>query len=93
MLRGPVVGDPPFNLGRTVLQASRLTLISAHISPRGRTSRTGATAGLSPSCSGFNLLPFTSDLSHCGKLPVRGAKKDITGKEEGWVSAGPLGSA
>lgn len=74
----PVVSDPLFNLGRTILQASSLPLISAHNSLCGRTSQSGATAGLSHSCSGFDLLPFTSDLSHCGRLPVRGAERDIT---------------
>lgn len=76
----PVVGDPLFNLARTILQASNLPLISAHNSLRGRASRSGATAGLSHSCSGFDLSPLTSDLSHCGRLPVRGAERDITVK-------------
>lgn len=39
-------------------------LIFAHNSLCGRSSQSGATAGLSHSCSGFDLLPFTSDLSH-----------------------------
>lgn len=69
----PVVSDPLFNLGRTILQASSLPLLSAHNSLCGRTSQPGAAAGLSHSCSGFDLLPFTPDLSHRGRLTVRGS--------------------
>lgn len=76
----PVVGDPLFNHGRTILQASSLPLVSVHNSLHGRTSQSGATAGLSHSCSGLDLSPFTYDLSRCGKLPVRGAERDITAK-------------
>lgn len=76
----PVVSDPRFNHGWTFLQASSLPLVSVHNSLCGRTSQSGATAGLSRSCSGFDLSPFTYDLSHCSSLPVKGAERDITAK-------------
>lgn len=64
-----------------ISQASSLPLIPAHNSLCGQASQWGAAAGLSHSCSGFDLLPLTSDLSHCGRLPVRGAERDITAKK------------
>lgn len=53
-------------------KALNLPLIPAHNSFCRHTGQPGATERLSHSCSGFDLLPFTFDLSHCGRLPVRG---------------------
>lgn len=53
-------------------KALNLPLIPAHNSFCSHAGQPGATERLSHSCSGFDLLPFTFDLSHCGRLPVRG---------------------
>lgn len=53
-------------------KALNLPLIPAHNSFCSHAGQPGATQRLSHSCSGFDLLPFTFDLSHCGRLPVRG---------------------
>lgn len=74
----PVVGDLRFNHGWTVLQASSLPLVSAHNSLCRRASQSGATAGLSRSCSGFDLSPFTYDLSHCGRLLQLGELRETS---------------
>lgn len=72
-------------------QASRWSLRTISLCG---TIQSGATAGLSHSCSGFDLLPFTSDLSHCGRLPVRWAERDITAQSSGCrpCRVGHLGS-
>lgn len=53
-------------------KALNLPLIPAHNSFCRHVGQPGATERLSHSCSGFDLLPFTFDLSHCGRLPIRG---------------------